>query len=636
MKNFLDFSNRVEPPKGRVTNRYLAVALLLVVALLAFGAPAAGADSKLSVDLALSKSKVAVGEHALLTVTVNGPSGFSEPVLPEVDGLDITFRGRSQSIEIINAQVKSSKKFTYVVVPRRTGEFAIGPAQIKRSGQTYESNAVNLSAKEAGEAQAAGETQAAGPQQSNVIVEASVNNANPYVGQQVTLLFRFARQTDARIRNAGYKMPDLPDFWSEGMENRQEYTQKIGDKEYVITEIGVPLFPITEGDITIGAITLNYDELIPSDRSRFESPFFKDPFGRSPFDDEFFKFFRADEVQKRTMYTKPIHIHVHPLPPEGRPKGFKGGVGSFSMTARLSNDEVKAGESVTLTLALSGEGNIRDVPDPELDIDGVKTYSDTPSIDVKNYNDTVVGEKTYKIALVPQRAGQISIPRVSVSYFDPKDGRYEAASSESLSLKVLPSEKETLVMAKSTEEERESERAGAAKHDILPIHERIGPVEGSRLQVWLRWLRPVAYPLPIVVYALCFVLVKHREKLRTDAAYRRQRFASRMADAHIEKAAQAMKQRRWDEVFTQCSRAVTEYLADKLNIPAGGLTPSDIESALSSRAVTEGLLRELIKFLEACDYGRFASSGRSPEAAREYIERTRRIIDRLEKEAIKR
>jgi hypothetical protein len=155
--------------------------------------------------------------------------------------------------------------------------------------------------------------------------------------------------------------------------------------------------------------------------------------------------------------------------------------------------------------------------------------------------------------------------------------------------------------------------------------------------LWLRRLRPVAYSLPLAVYALCFVLVKHKERLRTDIAYRRYKYAVKTADTCIKDAHAAMSQKRWDEVFGKCSRAVTEYLADKLNVPAGGLTPADIRSALLSRGVSDKVLAETIEFLEACDYGRFASSRKGPQIAGECIRRAQYVIDRLEEEeAIKR
>jgi hypothetical protein len=618
------FENMTE---NRLTG-ILLLALVLISCFLGFSSTHASGEEELTIELALGDSEIALGEQTSLTITVSGQSGLSDPAVPDVDGLELLPRGRTQSVQIINADVRSSKIFRYAVVPKRTGEFRLGPALIKRGGRVHESEAVRLSVV------GARQSGATAAKQKTVIVEASVDNDSPYLGQQITMLVRFARVGNVRIGNAGYSLPDLSEFWNEGIENRREYTQTIDDVEYLVTEIAVPLFPIKEGDITVDAITFRYDEVIASERSRFEAPFFRDPFGRSMFDDDFFKFFRSEQIVKRTVSTRPILLHVRPLPTESRPEGFKGAVGSFNATARLSEHEVKAGESVTLTVALSGQGNIRDLSDPNLTIEGVKIYSDTPSVDVKNYNDSIVGEKVYRLALVPQSAGEINIPSMSIPYFNPQTARYEFAASAPLTLRVLQSEKESLITAEPGPTDGPTGRRALAKTDILPIHERLGPIENSRLELWLRRLRPVAYPFPIVMYALCFAIVRHRERLRSDVAYRRSRFALKRAEAHLDRARKAVKRGMFAEVFTECARAVTEYLADKFNVPAGGLTPSDIESTLSASGAPEGFVRDIVRFLEECDYRRFASLRRSPEAAREHVRNAARMLERLEKEEV--
>ncbi len=613
---------RISPRCGRAKS--VALALLLMVAIIVPYTAVTAADAELKIEPTLDRSSIALGEQTSLRVSISGPSGFSEPDIPQVSAVDITLQGRTQSVQILNMKVESSKIFTYAVVPRKVGEFSIGPVRIKRRGQTYESKTVKLSVTESVQEQADTEPR-------NVIVEATVDNTTPYIGQQITLLFRFARSNNARIRNAGYQMPDLTDFWNEGAESKHEYRQRIDGVEYLVTEIAIPLFPMREGAVTIDEIAIHYDEVVASKRTR-PGRQHVDPFGRDLFNDDFFDLFRSEQLVRQTRNAKPIEINVRPLPAEGRPENFKGGIGSFSATARLSEEEVKAGESVTLTVVISGQGNIRDLSDPDLEIKGVKTYSDTPSVDVKSFDDKIMGEKVFKLALVPQEAGEIEIPNVSIPFFNPESKRYEIAASAPLKLSVLPSSEESLPIVPAIEAQKAGARIALPQRDILPIHERFGPITSSRYEAWLSGLRPITYPLPLIIYAACFVYARRKEKLRTDTAFRRRTLASKTADHHIKNAANAFNSKKWDMVFTECSRAVTEYLADKLNVPASGLTPADIESALSAMGMTHGLLTELVQFLEGCDYRRFASSGESAHEARNYIDKAHRIIERLEQE----
>jgi hypothetical protein len=604
--------------------RFLAAAFALAaVALCTCPVHAASdSESELKLTLALDKPVIELGRQASLKLTVKGPSGFSEPAVPDVDGLEIIARGRTQSVQIIDLKVKSSKIYGYAVEPQRAGDFTIGPVHIKRRGKVYESNAVKLKVVASGDTPA--ETAAVSK---DVIVEAAVDNSTPYVGQQVTLIFRFSRKVGAHIRNANYQPPQLDDFWNEEKENKREYRQEIGDEEYFVTEVAIPLFPIKKGKTTIGRIEFHYDEMLPQERSRVE------PFRGRGFDSDFFdSFLRTGRVVRRKVFTMPIELDVRPLPLAGRPEGFKGGVGNFSLKSTLSGNEVIEGESVTLTVVLSGEGNIRDVADPNFKMDGVKAYSDTPAINIKSYNNKVVGEKIYKVALVPQGDDEIQIPNISIPYFNPRNGRYEVASSAPLTLRVLPAEEEELMFVSPADVRRERMDAEAGRRDILPIHERYGSIRRGRAGViWAR-LRPIVYPLPVLIYALCYATARRREKLRTDVEYRRQRFASKTAGTHIEAAAEAVKRKDWDEVFARCSRSVTEYLADKLNVPVGGLTSSDVNAILSEKRVDKEFAAEIVRFLESCDYGRFASPAESPEAAAKCIKGARNILQRLRRE----
>lgn len=607
----------------RLLHFFIAAVVVTVFVLLpANYAP--GADD-LRLELSLNRSQIHLGEQALLRITVSGPSGFSEPALPETEGIEFKYRGRTQSVQIINTKIESSKVFSYTALPSDTGEFVLGPARIERSGQTFESNAVTLTVMEPGRQEGTADSG------NGVLVEASVDNLTPYKGEQITLLFRFARRADVHVRNASYELPHLESFWSEGLESRREYRQNIKGEPYVVTEIAIPLFPMEEGETGIGRIRLHYEQLVPTNRSRLEHPSFTDPFGRNLFDDDFFQLFRSEDIVRRTLYTNPIPIKVRPLPVADQPEDYKGGVGSFSMTTRLDRDQAKVGESATLTLTLSGEGNIRDIEDPHIRIDGVKIYSDSPSTNVKNYHDTVVGEKVYRLALVPQRQGEIKIPTISIPYFNPETERYEVASSAPMKLTVLPSEKESIDVAKPGTDEQPGE---PTKQDILPIHERIGPIKINRTEAWLRRIRPAAYPLPLLIYALCFITAKRRERLKTDVAYRRYKFASKTSDMHMKKARQAFREKKWDDFFAECSRAVTDYLADRLNVPPHGLTPSDIRSVLSEKNVSDRFVNEITEFLEACDYARFATPQKSASWANKYMERAYQIIDRLEKEEV--
>jgi hypothetical protein len=66
------------------------------------------------------------------------------------------------------------------------------------------------------------------------------------------------------------------------------------------------------------------------------------------------------------------------------------------------------------------------------------------------------------------------------------------------------------------------------------------------------------------------------------------------------------------------------------------MTPSDVGDILAEKDMDEGFAAEILRFLEGCDYGRFASPAESADAAARCVDGARRILERLRrKETIK-
>ena len=113
---------------------------------------------------------------------------------------------------------------------------------------------------------------------------------------------------------------------------------------------------------------------------------------------------------------------------------------------------------------------------------------------------------------------------------------------------------------------------------------------------------------------------KRSDKLRGDIAYARRLRAARDARKFLSAAT------NYDEV----QHALQNYLGDRLNIPAGGITASVVEEQLLPRGVSSELAASLKGCFESCDTARFAggSGGTTLAATREEVER---LIDDLEK-----
>ncbi len=145
-------------------------------------------------------------------------------------------------------------------------------------------------------------------------------------------------------------------------------------------------------------------------------------------------FFAAPQVVERS--TRAVAVRVKELPPA--PPGFHGAVGSLRYRARFEPAKVDPGGTATLTVELSGRGNLplAEPPFPWPAPEGCEIYP--PEEDSKG---TVTatgpkGRRAWKAVVVPSRSGTFQIAAQPVAVFDPVAGRYRSAVLGPFALEV--------------------------------------------------------------------------------------------------------------------------------------------------------------------------------------------------------
>ena len=106
-----------------------------------------------------------------------------------------------------------------------------------------------------------------------------------------------------------------------------------------------------------------------------------------------------------------------------------------------------------------------------------------------------------------------------------------------------------------------------------------------------------------------YVYRKHLERLDTDESYKRDRRAYSFAVKRLKKANSLLKVETMSEFYSEISRAVQGYTADKLNISEAGLIQDEIKTLLNEKQVDEDTINKVLEFLQLCDFSRFAPAG---------------------------
>jgi len=570
-----------------------------IVVLLPIVAAAQAADS-VQVNVSLDRDKIGLDEQAVLQVEVSGGSqDLPEPRIPNLPAFEIYSQGRSSNISIVNGVVTSSVTYRYLVIPRKPGSFPIDQIAVVYNNHRYVGNSVTLEVLNKGNSASqdlndrAVDTSGA---TKDYFLEAVVDKKNPFVNEQVTLTLKFY------IAVQYYGSPELTEptttgFWTEVLGNKAPYYQRLNNRRYRVIERKYALFPTQTGELTIGQATIRATVAGKQRRSR-------DPFGAFNLDDFF-----GRGVEARAS-SRPLRVKVRPIPTNGRPKDFTGTIGSFNISAKADKVQVELNQPISVSIRISGRGNIKSVAEPALpEMDEFRIYQASSSEEVSQQNDKLGGTKLFDEVFIPRVPGDLEIPALTFNYFDPDTERFRVVSTQPIKVKVTAPAGYTADSPLPYNAPGVTIRSEA--HDIRHIKSEMG-----RLQPVGRL--PLVTPafllfngVPVLALVTSLLIRRRRDKLAADAGLARARGASKVARKRLAQARSLARVDSVSEFYAEIYRALTSYIADKLNISPHGLTTDGIRQILKERSTPEELINIVNEIIAHCDYARFAPTSLS-------------------------
>jgi hypothetical protein len=579
----------------------------------------AGSVSAITIKASVDKQTAGPGDPITLSVTVSGQGGtLPDPKLPDLSAFELYSSGRSQNISIVNGAFTSSLDISYILVPKKAGEFIIGPITIQDNSGLAATDPIKIHVVSQGsiaaqpgnrQPQASQTPKPQPPQKSgDFFIDQTVNKTNPYVGEQVTLTFRFYQAVNLWDQPT-LEWPKYAGFTVEDLPPNGRYYQAVNGRRYLVTEIKRALFPLSSGKLTIDTpqLTIKADD--------FGTNF--DPFGF--FDQNLKDLFKRG--QPKILTTNALTLNVKPLPEHGKPSDFAGAVGKFDLKATIDKDSVGVDEPITFKVTLTGTGNIRSIPAVKLpDLPEFRIYDSGSNESVSNSNQTVSGVKTFEQAIIPKTSGVFTLPAVTMSYFDPSSGTYKTVGSAA---RRIVATGEGLV-----------DVGGAPKNIIGIGKQSLGyiitdfPRSDSRIDLagsalfWFLQILPVAGIVAAIFYRA------HTKKLLSDRGYARRAGAGRRLRSIFKNAATLKAEGDMPGFYSALYGAVVGFVADRLNLEKAGLT---IEELRTHPAIPGEIKDELLAFLESCQNARFAPGGAANNHAEGMLDQAGILVNQLEK-----
>lgn len=519
-------------------------------------------------------------------------------------------RGESTSIRVINGKRSKSSQFTYtyILAPKKTGKFELPAATAKMKGETITSvqAAVEVLASDssasAQSGASSGNTQQTKPSgtisSKDLFLKFTVSRTSAVVGQPLTAELKLYQNVDI-AGFEGAKFPAFNGFWSQETAapnninfQREEVDGRLYNSALLRRYVLIPQ--------QVGNLVIDPAELVCLVNVRRPSH------GNSIFD----SFFDDNTMTVRKRVTTPaVHVHVNPLP-SGAPATFGGGVGSFRISASLSKDQLKMHEATSLTVTVSGRGNVSLLEAPKVNFPADMDVYDTKT--TENTDKTTggtSGSKVFEYPFIPRSHGEFTIAPIEYSYYDVNAGKYETISTGPITFNV---EKGDVAETQASTSQLVMPDRKSVKNlgeDIRFIRTRQPSYKFRTVffvdSLWY-W---VTAALILLVAGLLWYLMKGMEARRADVVGNKNRKATKMALGRLKMAAGYLQKNLYSAFYEELHKALLGFASDKMNIGAEDLSKENISAMLKEAGVAEELSAQFVALLDACEFARYSPDG---------------------------
>jgi len=352
----------------------------------------------------LDRDTMQLGETVTLNVQVQGGSAAQ----PDFSALkqDFNLIGTQSSQQISVAGSVSSTKTLWAVglEPKHAGRITIAPIAVGRA--TTQPIVLNVLDQPAQAQSRVGD---------DVFLEVTAEPLAPYVQQQVRYTVKLYYVFD--LTDGNLNEPQADGLGVQRLGQDKAYNATLGGRRYHVVERHYALTPERSGAIEIPGLAFRGTALDVTDPTGFFSR------GRSV-----------------SAHSDAVRLDVRPKPAEWAGDPWLPAASVLLKDEGDLPDEVHVGDPVTRTIRLQAQG-LGYEQLPELDLKappGAEIYPDKADTRTRDDGEWLYGERVRKFAFVPNKPGTLTIPGLTVRWWDTVHDRAETAQLPARTITVLP------------------------------------------------------------------------------------------------------------------------------------------------------------------------------------------------------
>ncbi|MBL4710953.1 MAG: protein BatD [Gammaproteobacteria bacterium] len=393
------------------TNGKYTAKKTLLVTLILFSTLFVTVTQAANITVTTSRNPVALDDSFHLIYEADSSVDDDPDFSPIYKNFDILSSSQSTNMRSVNGSWDLKRSWNLTLIAKGIGNFVVpairfgkdtSPAiRLKITNNTSANGTATIPAK--------------------IFLENSIDKKTGWIQSQFIYTVKLLRTVN--IANATITEPVIsdPDAIIEQLSEDKYQTTRKGIR-YEVFERRYAIFPQKSGTLKINPVTFEGRINATQSRSLFDQ-------------------FRISGQLKR-LRSKAINVTIKATPSNINLQDWLPATG-LRLIEEWSDDiqNIKAGEPVTRTILIATEG-LTGIQLPDLtfdEINGLKQYPDKAIIDDKKTASGITGYKQIKIALIPAKKGNYTLPEIKLSWWNTKTNKQEIAVLPQVHLNVTGS-----------------------------------------------------------------------------------------------------------------------------------------------------------------------------------------------------
>ena len=536
----------------------------------------------------LSKNSLGINERVRIDFIMDKDGDNFIP--PEFENFRVV-AGPSQSIKNswVNGKRSYSKTYTYFLSPIEKGNFKIGQASVEVDGEIYKTLILNVEVTSAVEIPV-NPNDPSYIADNNIHLVAEISKTNPYLNEPISIVYKLYWKPDLGITNPReLDAPRYVNFWSKNIDNTpiaENGTYKGEAYRYAVMRKTV-LYPQKTGELSIEPLVYDIAVQVPSNR--------RDIFGQV-----------LSNTVNKTVSAGKVKINVRPLPNQGRPDNFSGAVGNFELLVNTTKKELLISEAFQLNIEIKGKGNFNLFNFPSINLPATLEVYEPERIEkLKTNFQGINGSLKDQYTVVPSSPGKYAIPKISFTYFDPKDTSYKTKTSSINYVNVKGSIINNSINENNnqTTNYNNTNRLNLIEYGNTSFKTKSKFEKISKLIFFKSSLFWILLFGPFVIMSILLIIMSILNKKKKDQNWIRSNHAKKLGKKYLLDAKKNIDNK--NKFYEALDKALMNYLKSILLFDNSEYNAKQIRNSLENRSINIKTIDALEEIFNNCQMARY-------------------------------